>query len=663
MKFFSNWSKLTSLSLAISLSLSGQIVLANTESTASTTSKQQGLAPLQNTQPATSNSSQTNQPKATTTPKNAVTEAVSSVYRIWLTIPLDSTFVYMLEQNYKLPIGSQEKLDKQGYIREISNSGKEVVLFKYQGKIHLVAGHGSGYAVTNDGILVTNNHVVNPTIEELYGLKQELGEVMKGDPEVFIVTSISPNFKIHKADIIDAKKEKDLAILKVQNLPTKALKLASIEHIQQADNVTAIGFPYTSDEFSGGLDDTKSYVNPVTDNGSLKRQITQNNISLWEHGVNITSGNSGGPLINQCGEVVATNVNVYSGNGITLTAGAISLTELLPLLQSNNITFNQVNVACNPNAITTATVATGTKPTPTDKSSNVSATKALDNKSKILGLDSTIFWIVLGGIGFAVLAIIIFLVTRKKEQPITSSSGSYNPPPPASQLPRTEFQQNPAPKTQPNYTGGKNTEIAQGKSIHLNGDYPITLHENVPFTIGRDPNSSLVISNGKVSSRHIQLVYRNNQIFVTDLQSTNGTYINGHRVSGEMSLKHGDTLSLTQENIANWQYGQGSSHVQRAIGELVPEGLSMSPITLYAGKHLTLGRNSNNDIVINNSTVSGSHCTIVVDNNGNIEITDNNSTNGTFIEQMNNRITRASLKPQQVLYIGSSNTRFKFKKF
>lgn len=121
-------------------------------------------------------------------------------------------------------------------------------------------------------------------------------------------------------------------------------------------------------------------------------------------------------------------------------------------------------------------------------------------------------------------------------------------------------------------------------------------------------------------------------------------------------------MSLTKENIASWQYGAGGQ-AQRAIGTLTSEGIHVPAITLYTGKSFTLGRGNGNDVIINNPTVSSSHCTIMVDYHGNVEIIDNNSTNGTFIGQMNNRITRANLNEQQVLYIGSQDVRFRLKKF
>ena len=68
---------------------------------------------------------------------------------------------------------------------------------------------------------------------------------------------------------------------------------------------------------------------------------------------------------------------------------------------------------------------------------------------------------------------------------------------------------------------------------------------------------------------------------------------------------------------------------------------------------LRIGRGSHNDVVINDPTVSGSHCQMEQDNYGNVFITDNNSTNGTYVNGTLCR-ERMQLKPSDVVRIGNS---------
>ncbi|MDJ0765189.1 MAG: FHA domain-containing protein [Myxococcota bacterium] len=52
------------------------------------------------------------------------------------------------------------------------------------------------------------------------------------------------------------------------------------------------------------------------------------------------------------------------------------------------------------------------------------------------------------------------------------------------------------------------------------------------ITIGRVQGNDVVLPRGNVSKRHAEIAYRNNQFFITDLDSTNGTYVNGRRITG-----------------------------------------------------------------------------------------------------------------------------------
>ncbi len=64
-------------------------------------------------------------------------------------------------------------------------------------------------------------------------------------------------------------------------------------------------------------------------------------------------------------------------------------------------------------------------------------------------------------------------------------------------------------------------------------------------TIGRVEDNSFHIAEGSVSSHHCEILMRGNEVVVKDLNSTNGTYINGEKVS-ESVLKPGQILRLGQ---------------------------------------------------------------------------------------------------------------------
>jgi predicted component of type VI protein secretion system len=65
-----------------------------------------------------------------------------------------------------------------------------------------------------------------------------------------------------------------------------------------------------------------------------------------------------------------------------------------------------------------------------------------------------------------------------------------------------------------------------------------------PFLIGRDPNCHLRPGSGKISKRHCALVIRSGQAFVSDLGSTNGTFLNDFPVHTETAMQSGDRLRV-----------------------------------------------------------------------------------------------------------------------
>lgn len=75
-----------------------------------------------------------------------------------------------------------------------------------------------------------------------------------------------------------------------------------------------------------------------------------------------------------------------------------------------------------------------------------------------------------------------------------------------------------------------------------------TLHyapvDSSPFVVGRRRGVSLRLSNPTVSGQHAELFIRDSALFVRDLGSTNGTYVNGQPIGDEHRLEEGDLLQL-----------------------------------------------------------------------------------------------------------------------
>ncbi|MCC5611969.1 S1C family serine protease [Nostoc sp. CHAB 5834] len=166
-------------------------------------------------------------------------------------------------------------------------------------------GHGSGFLVSQDGLIITNAHVVD------------------GSPSV--VTVVFNDGKQVSADVIGfAMGGIDLAALKIQNrknLPT--LSLGSAGSAKVGYRVFAIGTPLDPDNRDTC---TQGNISRIRKNGEI------------QHTANTNQGNSGGPLLNAQGEVIGVNSLVAkspvfdgAGNIVAYTLSGTGINFALPV--------------------------------------------------------------------------------------------------------------------------------------------------------------------------------------------------------------------------------------------------------------------------------------------------------------------------------------------
>jgi pSer/pThr/pTyr-binding forkhead associated (FHA) protein len=63
-------------------------------------------------------------------------------------------------------------------------------------------------------------------------------------------------------------------------------------------------------------------------------------------------------------------------------------------------------------------------------------------------------------------------------------------------------------------------------------------------TLGRDVNNAIVVEDQFASAEHCVLTFRGRAWYVEDLESTNGTYLNGAQIKGTSSVGYGDELQV-----------------------------------------------------------------------------------------------------------------------
>lgn len=80
--------------------------------------------------------------------------------------------------------------------------------------------------------------------------------------------------------------------------------------------------------------------------------------------------------------------------------------------------------------------------------------------------------------------------------------------------------------------------------------------------LGRDLANEIPIPEVEISRRHARVFMQNNLVFVEDLGSTNGTFVNGTRISSPKELHDGDQITLAEKTVFAFSYaGQGAAPV------------------------------------------------------------------------------------------------------
>lgn len=77
-----------------------------------------------------------------------------------------------------------------------------------------------------------------------------------------------------------------------------------------------------------------------------------------------------------------------------------------------------------------------------------------------------------------------------------------------------------------------------GKVFPMEGDL---------ITIGREAGNGIIINDAEVSRKHTQFIFQGGKVIVTDLGSTNGTFVDGQRLTGQHILQPGQIISLGEQ--------------------------------------------------------------------------------------------------------------------
>lgn len=195
------------------------------------------------------------------------------------------------------------------------------------------SGTGTGFFITDDGLLITNEHVVCDSTK----------------PEMLsVVTSENKSYSVKKVTV-DAVQ--DIAILEVDTKSEKVpfLKFANPDSpLKVGEDVIAIGNPLGINPGSVTRGIISGLDRNITAQGSCKNRVTQKDYEgVIQTDAAINSGNSGGPLLDLSGNVVGVNSATSSGaNNISYSVPFQRVLKLLDRYTKNNgtLTFPYLGV-------------------------------------------------------------------------------------------------------------------------------------------------------------------------------------------------------------------------------------------------------------------------------------------------------------------------------
>ncbi|MDA8752723.1 trypsin-like peptidase domain-containing protein, partial [Halieaceae bacterium] len=163
---------------------------------------------------------------------------------------------------------------------------------------------GSGFILSDDGYVVTNNHVVEGADSVLVRLLDR---------------------REYEAEVIGTDPRSDLALLRIDAEDLPVLSLDQEDDLEVGEWVLAIGSPF-------GLDYSVTAGIVSAMGRSLPTERNENYVPFIQTDVAINPGNSGGPLFNLDGEVVGVNSQIFTRSG-----GSIGLSFAIPVSVVRNV--------------------------------------------------------------------------------------------------------------------------------------------------------------------------------------------------------------------------------------------------------------------------------------------------------------------------------------
>ena len=179
-----------------------------------------------------------------------------------------------------------------------------------------IKGTGTGIVMTADGYIITNAHVIYDDSEYQCGKAVDVSVVFSDKSEL-------------EAKIVGYDTESDIAVLKVDADNLTPATFGNSDELEVGELVIAIGNPLGFDLFGSVTSGIVSALN-------REISINEKQMKLIHTYAAINSGNSGGPLLNSCGQVIGINSAKMSSN-YSSSASIEGLGFAIPISEAKNI--------------------------------------------------------------------------------------------------------------------------------------------------------------------------------------------------------------------------------------------------------------------------------------------------------------------------------------
>ncbi len=169
----------------------------------------------------------------------------------------------------------------------------EVTYTNFFGMTSSGAVTGSGFILSDDGYIMTNYHV----IEDAY----------RGGLDVTVILHDGSRYK---AEIVGVEPDNDIAVLKIQAEGLTAVAVGNSDSLRVGDTIYAVGNPLGELEFSMTTGHVSAKDRAITTDAGSEA------INMFQFDAAVNSGNSGGPVFNERGEVVGVVTAKASKSGV-----------------------------------------------------------------------------------------------------------------------------------------------------------------------------------------------------------------------------------------------------------------------------------------------------------------------------------------------------------